>query len=181
MGKFVENNWYEVIHCASCAVGFGLPADFIQRRRDDHARFYCPSGHVNFYGGQTEAQKLASRLARAEASLATAQSQSASLRVERDQVARAHKRMRTRVMNGVCPCCNRSFENLRQHMQTQHAEFGKEQTFKALREAFGMTQAEVAREAGVVPAYISLFENSKPVPGYAADRLTTWAQKQGAA
>jgi hypothetical protein len=33
------------------------------------------------------------------------------------------KRQLERVASGVCPCCNRSFVNLRRHMKTQHPEF----------------------------------------------------------
>jgi DNA-binding XRE family transcriptional regulator len=80
----------------------------------------------------------------------------------------------------VCPCCNRSFENLRQHMATQHADFGQERTLKALREAFGMTQADVAEEAGTRMPYVSLFERGKPVPAEARESLTWWLERQGA-
>jgi hypothetical protein len=31
-----------------------------------------------------------------------------------------------RIGNGVCPCCNRSFTNLRRHMTTKHPEYPKE-------------------------------------------------------
>lgn len=32
-------------------------------------------------------------------------------------------RMKNRVGNGVCPCCNRHFKNLQGHMKTKHPEF----------------------------------------------------------
>lgn len=35
----------------------------------------------------------------------------------------ATKRLSNRVKNGVCPCCTRSFHNLREHMKTQHPDF----------------------------------------------------------
>ncbi|MEG3193744.1 helix-turn-helix transcriptional regulator, partial [Lysobacter sp. D1-1-M9] len=129
---------------------------------------------------KTEAQKLRDELARKDADLARAKERTADLARERDQVAKAHRKMRRRVMNGVCPCCNRSFQNLREHMQTKHADFGKEQTLKALREAFGMTQGDVADEAFVKPPYVSLYERGKPVPAEARERLDWWLESQSA-
>ncbi|WP_165394478.1 helix-turn-helix domain-containing protein [Pseudoxanthomonas winnipegensis] len=86
--------------------------------------------------------------------------------------------MRQRVMNGVCPCCNRTFENLRRHMHDKHPEFGQPETLAALRKAFGLTQRDVAAEAGVNPSYVSLYENGKPVPSVAGARLDSWLQHQ---
>lgn len=34
--------------------------------------------------------------------------------------------MKNRVANGVCPCCNRHFENLERHMKGQHPDFQPE-------------------------------------------------------
>lgn len=34
-------------------------------------------------------------------------------------------RIKNRVGNGVCPCCNRSFGNLHRHMQTKHPGWKK--------------------------------------------------------
>ena len=97
---------------------------------------------------------------------------------ERDQVAKAHKRMRTRVMNGVCPCCNRTFQNLLRHMQTEHQG---ELTLRAFREAFGMTQGALAQEIGVLPTYLSNAERGKYVPRHAQSAIDVWMAKQEAA
>lgn len=37
------------IECASCSVTFSVTDHFESRRREDHANFYCPNGHVNYY------------------------------------------------------------------------------------------------------------------------------------
>ena len=34
-------------------------------------------------------------------------------------------KLKKRVAAGVCPCCQRSFINLRRHMTTQHADYVK--------------------------------------------------------
>lgn len=181
MGKFADNVWFETETCCNCGMTFAMPVDFQNRRRDDHKLFYCPAGHGQHYTGKTEAQKLRDELAATSAKLETARERTARVVRERDHIAKAHRKMRVRVMNGVCPCCNRSFENLRQHMQSQHADFGSEKTLKALREAFGMTQADVAGEAYTIPAYVSLYERGKPVPAVARERLDYWLENQHAA
>lgn len=35
-------------------------------------------------------------------------------------------RIKNRVSNGVCPCCNRTFENLQRHMHSKHPTFTAE-------------------------------------------------------
>ena len=32
-------------------------------------------------------------------------------------------RIKKRVANGVCPCCNRTFKDLAAHMSTQHPDY----------------------------------------------------------
>jgi DNA repair exonuclease SbcCD ATPase subunit len=34
-------------------------------------------------------------------------------------------RIKNRASNGVCPCCNRTFQNLARHMHTKHPDFAK--------------------------------------------------------
>lgn len=37
------------IECANCSVVFSITEHYLQRRRQDHAEFYCPNGHTNVY------------------------------------------------------------------------------------------------------------------------------------
>lgn len=125
---------FEAINCASCGVTFAMTDDYINSRRDDHATFYCPNGHDNLYEGASETEQLRKQLVQAEHQRDSANLTARQVRQERDAVAKAHRKMRTRILKGVCPCCNRSFDDLRQHMATEHADFGKPQTLKALQQ-----------------------------------------------
>jgi len=105
---------------------FGVTADFIARRRADGARFFCPSGHSNFYT-ETEAQRLNKALvaerAAKERAEAEADHQIRLRSIAERRVAATRgvvTRLKNRVARGVCPCCKRSFENLRRHMEGQH-------------------------------------------------------------
>jgi hypothetical protein len=116
--------------CCICGMAFGVEENYDRARRDDHKQFYCPAGHGQHYAGKSEAEKLQERLddaARRERSL------NARLTHTRDQLQateyqrRAQKGVNTRLKNriaaGVCPCCNRTFQDLARHMSGQHPDF----------------------------------------------------------
>lgn len=176
MADFVANTWLETLTCCSCAMVFAMPKDFMRQRRDDHKMFYCPAGHDQHYTGETEAQRLKRELERKGEMLDNANARANRAEHERQAIAKAHRKMRARVMNGVCPCCNRTFQNLMNHMRTEHPDFTEIQSLAVLRQAFGMTQAAVANEAGVNTAYVSNYEHGRAVPGYARGRLDRWVE-----
>lgn len=118
------------INCCECGLTFGISATFEQFRREDKRSFYCPNGHSQFFPGKTEAE-IAQAERDAARELAARESNRRRL-AEKEaaherRVAAAHKgwntRIRNRIANGVCPCCNRSFTNVRRHMETQHPDF----------------------------------------------------------
>lgn len=180
MAKFVEGISFSTETCCNCGIPFAMESDFQRRRRNDHETFWCPAGHAQHYTGKSEEQRLHEQLEATRRRLENAQLNVDRARFEREAIAKAHRKMRNRVMNGVCPCCNRSFDNLRRHMSDQHPDFGSPQTVKALRDAFGLTQAQVADEAGTKGAYVSLYERGKPVPVEARESLEWWLERQGA-
>lgn len=130
---YVESKIH-IIECAACSVDFGIGADFMARRRKDHGNFYCPNGHVNYYPGPSAEEK---KLAQAERELEAARSlaqREARRREDAERRARTADYQRRaakgqltktkkRVAAGVCPCCNRSFQNLRSHMAGQHPDY----------------------------------------------------------
>ena len=175
MTVFVDNIRFVTVLCGECGVPFAMTESFQKQKLQDRTTFYCPSGHPRFYTGKTVAQKLQEQLDRERQVREAAESRALRMQGERDQVAKAHKRMRTRVMNGVCPCCNRTFQNLLRHMQTEHQG---ELTLRAFREAFGMTQGALAQEIGVLPAYVSNAERGKHVPQHAQRSIDAWMAKQ---
>ena len=63
------------------------------------------------------------------------------------------------------------------HMKTEHPEFKEIKTLAMLRTAFGMSQLQVAREAGVTLNYISNYERNKYVAEYAKEKIEAWVNK----
>lgn len=110
--------------CFKCGVMFAIPTDLRNYLLADHSReFFCPNGHGQVYGGKTEAEKQRERAERLALQLAN---RDEDLRCARAQVAATKgqvTKLKKRVANGVCPCCNRSFANLGRHMAGQHPDY----------------------------------------------------------
>lgn len=116
-----------VSDCASCGVVFGIPVEMKQRRREDHKAFYCPNGHNLCFSGPTRAEKDAKaardRSDRLGVLLRAARDQEQAARREAGEAKASEIRLRWRVGNGVCPCCQRTFSALASHVATKHPEF----------------------------------------------------------
>lgn len=117
--------------CCNCSIVFAMPTSLQKRckERGEKQSFYCPNGHGQHYT-VGEIQQLEERLARANSdriywmgrhSEAQDRLDGAERRVaaQKGQVTKLKKR----ISQGVCPCCNRSFVNLQRHMQGQHPEW----------------------------------------------------------
>ena len=120
----------ETIQCAACAMTFAVPKRFETDRREDHATFYCPSGHPNVFNGETESEKLRRERDRLAQRIAERDD---DVKRQRERAEAAERcgaaargqvtKIKNRVGHGVCPCCNRTFENLARHMGSQHPTF----------------------------------------------------------
>jgi hypothetical protein len=114
--------------CWSCDVMYAVTKEFDRRRREDKQRFYCPNGHGAAYK-ESEADRLRrerdilqQQIARAEDERSAAWRAEAEAITARKKVERELKRTMTRAGAGVCPCCNRTFQQLARHMQSRHPE-----------------------------------------------------------
>lgn len=118
------------IICGKCGILFAMPEKFEESRRNDHATFYCPSGHSRYFPGKSEEEKLKRQLqqerARADRAEEDAEHQrkygNVAMRRLRAQKGVTTK-LKKRVANGVCPCCNRTFVNLGRHMSSKHPSY----------------------------------------------------------
>lgn len=111
--------------CCTCGVVFGIESRHRAelRRKKERTSFYCPNGHSQHYIGDTEADKLRRELEWARSQRDSARS---ALKMTENtlRVVKGHKtRLKKRIANGVCPCCNRNFENVARHIKTKHPEY----------------------------------------------------------
>jgi septal ring factor EnvC (AmiA/AmiB activator) len=110
------------LECASCGIMFAVPQKWLAEKERRTTGFYCPNGHGLTYGSSEEShlrQQLQSeqkRIRELELQLTSANDQLQATKRELQQ-------QKKRVANGVCPCCNRSFVKLQQHMKTKHPEY----------------------------------------------------------
>lgn len=163
--------------CCSCGMPFAMTAEFRRKKLENKgAAFYCPAGHAQHYIGKTEAQKLREQNERLQRNLEAESGRAMMIERERDNVRRQAARMRNRIQNGVCPCCNRTFPNLAAHMRSKHSDFGEPQTFRALRIMFGLTQRAVADEIGVSPSLVSEFERDNYISDSSKTLFSEWVE-----
>lgn len=121
--------------CCECGIGFAVDSSVQRRWRASGDAFYCPNGHRQRYT-QSEVQRLGKQLEQTQKLLENereskewykqrqADERAAREATERRLVAAKGQqtKLRKRVQNGVCPCCTRSFTNLRRHMATKHPD-----------------------------------------------------------
>lgn len=127
------NREYVVVDCGKdgCSQHFAMSRSFYNETRRTGKSWYCPSGHSLIWKGETTEKKLEAAQARQrhlEDQLRAAEAEAESVRVRL-------LRDRQRFANGVCPRCNRTFQNVARHMATQHPDY------------------EDAADVGVSPSY----------------------------
>lgn len=113
----------ETEECCNCGVVFAMPDYMMRRLKDQGGTFYCPNGHGQHYT-KSEVQRLQEKLAE-QARAATHMAERAKDAEAAEQKAqREIKRMKKRAAAGVCPCCNRTFQQLARHMKMKHPDHG---------------------------------------------------------
>lgn len=108
-----------VVTSCWCGIQYAVPRDFYRWHCDDKSRpSHCPLGHPGYIRTTTQ-QRLEQAEARERHLADQLHAAEAEAEARRVQLIRD----RHRFANGVCPCCNRSFENVARHMKTQHPDY----------------------------------------------------------
>lgn len=104
--------------CITCGCVIGMQDELYDQRLRDHKGYYCPNGHSQHFTSESDVEK-AERLLREE-------KVRHQRTLERENEERAAKekieRKLKRVGRGVCPDCNRTFQNLARHMTCKHSK-----------------------------------------------------------
>jgi hypothetical protein len=126
MTEFVEKK------CPICGVSYCLDSVFDKHRSnggktDDGSAlgWFCPNGHSLVYR-ESEADKLRRERDRLQQRIAQKDDELKDLENRRRAALGQVTKLRNRVGAGVCPCCTRSFTNLRRHMETKHSDWRAE-------------------------------------------------------
>lgn len=115
--------------CCTCGVQFALSLDTYNRRHNEGGLFYCPNGHSQHYT-KSENTRLKEEIAKKDAAIEAERRRTEWLRADARRLEKqrnAYKgvitKTKNRVGNGVCPCCTRSFQNLKRHMHHKHPAY----------------------------------------------------------
>lgn len=114
--------------CCNCGVTFAIPSDLRKCLVESKQSFYCPHGHGQIYSKSKndelkEALKKKDEELIEEKRLAEQRISIALDRIiEEGNKNKELKKQLKRAHAGVCPCCNRSFIALANHIKTKHPE-----------------------------------------------------------
>ncbi len=125
MAQFVE------VACYKCKEPFGVERATHAVLLRTHQNFWCPHGHSQAYiEGESEETKLRRERDRLKQSIAYEQDRTREAREDAEHQRRRANgykghaaKITKRAKAGVCPCCNRTFQQLARHMATQHPQF----------------------------------------------------------
>jgi coenzyme F420-reducing hydrogenase beta subunit len=121
--------------CASCGIAWAVPKHYLVTKQEEGGRgvVYCPNGHTNVWDKSPRVRELELKLEQSN-KLRTYADQARDRALDLAEKRKKHltvtkgklTKLKNRVGNGVCPCCNRSFVNMAEHMKKQHPDFKKE-------------------------------------------------------
>lgn len=111
------------VNCGKCGGTYAINERYRQRQEENAGTWNCPYCQVGWGYVESELSKVQKRLEdekrRHLLTLSRVNEVTASLNATK-ALATRHANKLKRVQAGVCPECNRSFQNLKRHMQTKH-------------------------------------------------------------
>lgn len=112
-----------VVRSCWCGIRFGVPGSLAGQYDDRRVdSLYCPLGHGMVpKRGHSKADLLRAAEARERHLEDQLDAAERSKRALRGHLTR----LRNRLINGVCPWCNRNFAQVRRHVASQHPEHVK--------------------------------------------------------
>lgn len=114
----------ERLELSSCGHVIYMTCDMSKQRRRDHKTWYCTvCGQARYWPSESDMERI-----RRERDAAVQREETIRKSLQDTQRRLSaqfgeNTKLRNRVKNGVCPCCTRSFQNLKQHIATKHPDF----------------------------------------------------------
>jgi hypothetical protein len=111
-----------VMNCMTCGIVFGVPEAFDLQRREKGGSWVCPNGHSLVYR-EPDVRRLERERDQARARARHEADQREATQRSLSATRGALTKVKKRVGNGTCPCCNRHFQQLKRHMATRHPDY----------------------------------------------------------
>ena len=110
--------------CPVCGIEYSVPIKFIEWKcnlpeNDDRRGWHCPNGdrliptNSRMDDLRRQNERLTQMIAQRDDELDSERRRTAAAKGEVTKIKK-------RISCGVCPCCNRTFQNLASHMKTKH-------------------------------------------------------------
>jgi ribosomal protein L37AE/L43A len=117
--------------CGACGAKQAMTREAENIYRQNHATFYCVHGHQRAWNaGESEEDKLRrerdqlrQRIAYKDDMIREAEERAEHERRRANGYKGHATKITKRAKAGVCPCCNRTFKQLAQHMANKHPHF----------------------------------------------------------
>jgi len=107
--------------CCVCGAIVVIEQNQMHKLRVSGKDFYCPNGHVLAFDPEgSKEKKLERELNATKLRLTTLQQERDYQQREKEK---AERKLRRILKNGVCPCCHRSFVNVKFHMEVKHKDY----------------------------------------------------------
>ena len=114
------------ITCPNCGIVFEVHEDWLQARFEDLRIFYCPNGHELSYK-KSPLQALQEKKEQMERSLQAQLNEARHAQLVAEKAAKKalsdKRKVERRIAHGVCPCCNKVFADLSNHMMENHKDY----------------------------------------------------------
>lgn len=126
------------INCGLCGGTYAINERYRLQAERDGSSWYCPYCKCSWGYSEGENARLKRQIKEKEAQIKREQVRTETAKTEarhQRNIARAERgaktKLKKRVAHGVCPCCNRTFKQLKAHMLRKHPEYVEEHNEKA--------------------------------------------------
>lgn len=130
---FIATTTLTTINCGCCGGTYAISEKYRHNKEEQGGFWHCPYCQTDWGYAESENQKLRRELLQKDKKIAAAVAAHDQTKSELEHTERRRRaekanatKLRKRIQGGVCPCCEKHFEDLQQHVQTEHPEFGNE-------------------------------------------------------
>lgn len=117
----IRGTRHVVWECRTCGCVSTVPEVMNDQLYAEGGYRHCPSGHAWGWSKETcERERLRQERDRLKQQVAQRDDEVARQIEMRKKAEGKLGRITKRINHGVCPCCNRTFENLARHMKSKH-------------------------------------------------------------
>jgi hypothetical protein len=132
----IKGERHVVNQCGTCAVWHTIPEIVYNSCRREGGFWHCPNGHsrgwvkgadeIELENMRRERDRLKQQMAQKSDEAEEMRRRAVAAAIEASDAKTKVRRLTKRAAAGTCPCCQRTFSNMAQHMKRQHPAFVEE-------------------------------------------------------